>query len=205
MAFQLRINGQQVWTSERQVTRISMQSGRGEIGAAGISPQDGVIDIFVEEVSPGGPLRLDEVERARDESIRATDEGTEVGSPAYAPPTDANKPHQGVPSRDVPAGGPDIGEKPDFVQNRPETSPTGSTLNPDGSVAVGVNETGLEGPTSTTTSPTDEETLAGEQTQTAPQTSPENQNPAPNFGGFVPPGGNQNPQGQNPSPNQPTP
>jgi hypothetical protein len=136
VAFELRINGQRVWSSERQVTRISMQSGRGEIGAAGISPTDGVVDIFIEEVSPGGPVRLDELDRARDEAIRDVDEGTQVGAPTYAPPLDANRLTQGTPSRDVPAGGPDVGEKPDFVQNRPETSPTGSTLKADGSVDV---------------------------------------------------------------------
>lgn len=178
--FQLRINGQQVWTSERQVTRIAMQSDRGEIGSAGLAPTDGVIDIFIEEVQPGGPVRLDEIERARDEFVRNTPEGTTVGLPSYAPDTDANKPTQGVPSRDAEAGGPNVGDKPELLANRPEVSPTGSTLNADGAVeeaVVGDGQKSEDDTPSADVSPGNGAADPNATTQTGQNLPPQNPNP----------------------------
>lgn len=98
MSFEVRINGQTVWKTERQVEKIAMQSGRGEIGAAGIAPTDGVIDVLVTEVPTGGPLRLDQVENAARQANRERLEGTDLGavrSENYNPPEDANKLVQG--------------------------------------------------------------------------------------------------------------
>lgn len=133
--FELRVNGQRVWSSKRQVTRLSVQSGRGEIGASGIGPDDGVIDVFIEEVAPAGPARLDQVEESQRQAVAATPSGLETGTAGYTPAKGANKEVQGVNlDPDAPAGGPDVGDEPSLVRNRPETSPTGVAYNEDGTV-----------------------------------------------------------------------
>lgn len=201
--FELRINGQRVWSSERQVTRVSMQSGRGEIGAAGISPADGVIDIFVEEVAPGGPPRLDQVEEAQARLLADVAEGTETGSIGYTPANDANKPMQGVQERnaDVPPGGPDVGDAPELLANRPESLPTGSVLNEDGSVDTGVLDEGTSDPRVNPPRDGEDQTSVpnNETTDNTEQTAAlENQTPTGgefNLGGLTSP---ESPSGQTP-------
>lgn len=149
MSFEVRINGQRVWSTDRQVTRIAMQGNRGEIGAAGIGPADGVVDLFVQEVAPGGPLRLDQVEAAQQAFIRDVAEGTETGTGTYTPAADANKQLQGDPPQrgeDIPPGGPNVGEAPELVRNLPEHTPTGASRNEDGSVDTSELETGTSDP-----------------------------------------------------------
>lgn len=94
MSFQLRVNGQVVWKSERQVTRVALQSGRGESGFIGIS-NEGVVDVVVSETPVGGPMLLDHVEAAAIKAYRdSIPEGADSvsnTSDRYVPSEDANK------------------------------------------------------------------------------------------------------------------
>jgi len=64
MAFEVRVNGQPVHKEEAQVIGVSLQSARGEMYKAGISTE-GVIDVRLETVQPGGNIRLDQLDAAR--------------------------------------------------------------------------------------------------------------------------------------------
>jgi len=94
MAFEVRVNGEKVWGTEDRVVRISGQSARGEMFAAGIAPTDGVVDLFVEYGVSAGAPRLDEIEEAKQAFIREVPEGTLTGNAPYEPAEDANKPGQ---------------------------------------------------------------------------------------------------------------
>lgn len=62
--FTLRVNGETVWETKRHVTKISLQTARGEVGSAGIAPgqlHDTYVDVIVEETDLYGPVRLDEL------------------------------------------------------------------------------------------------------------------------------------------------
>lgn len=101
--FELRVNGEPVWRSERQVTQVSMMTDRGEAGRAGVDLATGVVDIVVTEVSPSGPMRLDQLENLerQQNAERMSSEGASQGfvSPEnYQPQSDANKPGQGNPT-----------------------------------------------------------------------------------------------------------
>ena len=94
MTYEVRVNGEKVWSTDNRVVRISGQSARGEMFAAGIADTDGVVDLFVEEAVSAGTPRLDEIDDMKQAAIRSVPEGTIVGTPPYEPAADANKPGQ---------------------------------------------------------------------------------------------------------------
>lgn len=60
--FEIRVNGETVYTTESQVDKAHILTSQGEAAAVGISQSVGVIDIALDIVAPGGPLRLDHLE-----------------------------------------------------------------------------------------------------------------------------------------------
>jgi hypothetical protein len=80
MPFSVRYQGETILTVDEQVTRVAIQTARGETGAAGISPDEGVIDLVLDLVPPGGPVRLDQLEMAQRRALQdRSPEGTVVG------------------------------------------------------------------------------------------------------------------------------
>lgn len=132
MPFTLRVNGEDVWSTDLQVEQVSLQSARGEAGRIGISTE-GVVDVIVAEVAPGGPRRLDHVENAERRATReAVGEGDARGNLAadrYVLPRDTavtqgehdytlrpggpdtEAPAANFPSRDLAAGAADDDER----------------------------------------------------------------------------------------------
>lgn len=63
--FVVRVNGQEVWTTDDHVLAVSLSTARGQVGRVGMAPGGNVdtyIDVVVELTDPQGPRRLDEVE-----------------------------------------------------------------------------------------------------------------------------------------------
>jgi len=79
VAFEVRVNGQTVYKEDAQVTGVSVQSARGELYRAGISTE-GVIDVVLETVASGGPIRLDQLEAAQSRAEEARREGQVSGN-----------------------------------------------------------------------------------------------------------------------------
>lgn len=81
MPFTLRLDGEPIAEIDEQVLGVSLQTGRGETARMGVGPQDGVVDIILDKVASGGPVRLDQIEAAARKEVqdRAT-EGELVGS-----------------------------------------------------------------------------------------------------------------------------
>lgn len=65
MAFEVRVNGQTVYKEDAQVDSVSLMSARGELYRAGMAPSDGVIDVVLNRVTSGSPIRLDQLEAAQ--------------------------------------------------------------------------------------------------------------------------------------------
>lgn len=82
MTFALRLNGEIIAEIPEQVTGVRLLSSRGQAAAMGISPDDGVIDIVIDTVAPGGPPRLDQLEALAVQQLRdRAEEGVVVGTP----------------------------------------------------------------------------------------------------------------------------
>lgn len=80
MPFTVRYRGEPILTVDEQVTAIRVQSARGETSATGISPDEGVVDLVLDLVAPGGPVRLDQLEMAQRQALQdRSPEGTIVG------------------------------------------------------------------------------------------------------------------------------
>lgn len=80
MPFSVRYRGQIILTVDEQVTAVRVQSARGETSATGISPDEGVVDLVLDLVAPGGPVRLDQLEMAQRQFLQdRSPVGTIVG------------------------------------------------------------------------------------------------------------------------------
>lgn len=80
MPFSLRLDGEVIATVDEQVTAVRVMTARGESSATGIAPHEGVVDIILDRVAPGGPPRLDQIEAAQLQAIRdRSQEGMRVG------------------------------------------------------------------------------------------------------------------------------
>lgn len=73
--FRLVHEGDTILEVEEQVTEVTLRTARGSGQPVFISPTDGVIEIVIAKVAPGGPLRLDHLEALQLKAIR--DRGTE--------------------------------------------------------------------------------------------------------------------------------
>lgn len=80
MTFEVRVQGQPVYKEEAQVIGVSVQSARGELYRAGISTE-GVIDIRLQTVNPGDPIRLDQLEEAQRRWNAEIVQGQATGTP----------------------------------------------------------------------------------------------------------------------------
>lgn len=78
MTFKLRVNGEDVWSTDQQVNNVSLMSARGEAGRIGISTE-GVVDVVVSEIPSGGPMRLDHYEAMKRQEQRDFQEGGSLG------------------------------------------------------------------------------------------------------------------------------
>src|SRR3982751_1326678 len=78
--FEVRVNGEPVTKSEAQVIGVSLRSARGELYKAGIS-NEGVIDLVLETVNAGDPMRLDQLEAAQRRFNASLVEGQVTGTP----------------------------------------------------------------------------------------------------------------------------
>ena len=85
--FEVRVNGNPVHKEEAQVIGVSLQSARGELYKAGISTE-GVIDVILQTVKPGDPIRLDQLDEARRQFERARTEGKVTGTAPLVMPGD---------------------------------------------------------------------------------------------------------------------
>lgn len=80
MTFKLRLDGKEIASVDEQVLSVRLQTARGETAATGIAPNEGVVDIILEKVAPGGPIRLDQLEARQMQEIRdRAEEGMSVG------------------------------------------------------------------------------------------------------------------------------
>lgn len=77
MTFCVRVNGEEVWSTDLQVDQVSLQSAKGEAGRIGVSYDTNVIDVVVAEVAAGGPVRLDHIE-ARDREVQRNNREGEI-------------------------------------------------------------------------------------------------------------------------------
>ncbi len=78
--FDIRYEGKSILSVDEQVTAVRLQSSRGETAVTGIAPHEGVIDIILDRVAPGGPPRLDQIEAQSRQAIRDnSEEGAPVG------------------------------------------------------------------------------------------------------------------------------
>lgn len=76
----VRLDGEVIATIEEQALAVRIQTSRGETSATGLGPDDGVIDIIIDRVAPGGPMRLDQAEAQVLQDLRdRTPEGSIVG------------------------------------------------------------------------------------------------------------------------------
>lgn len=79
--FVLRVNGETVATTDEQVIGIRVQTARGEVWSGGLAPNEGVADIILDCVAPGGPRRLDQIEGQAMQDIRdRAVEGQSIGN-----------------------------------------------------------------------------------------------------------------------------
>lgn len=60
--FEIRVEGETVAKIEEQVVAVRLMSARGELYKAGMTNTDGAIDIKLDKVMPGDPVRLDQLE-----------------------------------------------------------------------------------------------------------------------------------------------
>lgn len=79
MGFEVRVNGEKVAFCEEQVTGFHVMSPRGELFAGGISTE-GVIDIVLDKVTAGGPVRLDQLDALQLATQSAQREGELAGN-----------------------------------------------------------------------------------------------------------------------------
>lgn len=84
MTFEVRVNGETVSKTDQQVIGVSLMSARGELYRAGISTE-GAIDIVLQTVNAGDPIRLDQLERAQNEMNRSLVEGEITGTAPWSP------------------------------------------------------------------------------------------------------------------------
>lgn len=75
MTFDLRLDGDVIATVDEQVTAVRLQTSRGETAAMGVAPHEGVVDIILDRVAPGGPPRLDQIEAMNMQAIRDRAQG----------------------------------------------------------------------------------------------------------------------------------
>ncbi len=122
MSFSLRVDGEVVYTVDEQVTGVHVMSARGEVAVMGISTE-GVVDIVLDKVAPGSPVRLDQVEAAQQQALRdRAEEGVVVGSPRpdSVVPVEGQLTSQGVHTETLRPGGVDK----EAVQTSMITHPT---------------------------------------------------------------------------------
>lgn len=79
MSFTIRVNGEDVWSTDLHVDQVSMQTAKGEAGRIGVSQDANVVDIIVAEVAAGGPIRLDHLENLQARSLAGLREGEVAG------------------------------------------------------------------------------------------------------------------------------
>lgn len=80
MPFKLRHEGKDILTIDEQVTGVRIQTSRGETSVTGVAPHEGVVDIIIDRVAPGGPRRLDQIEASELQDIRdRAEEGEPIG------------------------------------------------------------------------------------------------------------------------------
>lgn len=81
--FEVRVNGQVVYKEEAQVDSVALMSARGELYRAGMTPQDGVIDVVLHRVTSGSPIRLDQLEAFQRQQQASFVEGQLAGERPY--------------------------------------------------------------------------------------------------------------------------
>jgi hypothetical protein len=79
MAFEVRVNGETVFKTPAQILTVALQSAQGEMFKGGVNSM-GVVDVVLEQVQPGSPPRLDQVEAAQAQFLRSLSEGQVVGT-----------------------------------------------------------------------------------------------------------------------------
>jgi hypothetical protein len=82
--FEVRVNGETVHQEAAQVIGISLMSARGELYHGGISTE-GVVDVVLDLVHAGDPLRLDQLEAAQAKTAAAIVENEVTGSTPWVP------------------------------------------------------------------------------------------------------------------------
>lgn len=80
MSFEIRVNGEAVYTTDDHVIAASMNSAKGELAKTGISLDDSILDIRLEVATGGGNLRLDHVEALQREQRRELRKGDIAGN-----------------------------------------------------------------------------------------------------------------------------
>lgn len=79
--FVVRLDGEPIFSTDEQVIGCRLMTSRGEAAAIGLSQSDGVVDIVLDRVHPGGPVRLDQLEAQANLDIRERGkEGQTVGA-----------------------------------------------------------------------------------------------------------------------------
>lgn len=108
MAFRILIDGEEVNSVDERVTRVSIMTSRGVAAEFGIA-DEGAIDIRLIKAVPGGPRRLDDIEReaAQEERDRVGDQP--VGAPDTGVPKELTTTQTGEtvtrpPERDLTEG-----------------------------------------------------------------------------------------------------
>lgn len=79
MSFELKVNGESVWKGDRHVLSVSLQSARGELAKVGTSLEDAILNIQLEEVYDGGPMRLDHLEELQRQEMKKIRTGGQAG------------------------------------------------------------------------------------------------------------------------------
>lgn len=79
--FEIRVDGETVYTCEGQVVGVAIDSARGELYNFGVH-NEGVINLRLSQVRAGDPIRLDQLEAAQRRFQASLVEGHQSGQPA---------------------------------------------------------------------------------------------------------------------------
>lgn len=119
--FSIRLDGKVIASVDEQVTALRVQTARGEASVLGIS-DEGVVDIILDKVAPGGPVRLDQLEAFQAQQIRERGrEGVLVGQPRHevVAPAQGQLAKQGLHLETLRPGGVDPKEVGSTVHDHP--------------------------------------------------------------------------------------
>lgn len=134
MTFRILVDGDEVFSTDDQILRASVMTGRGEAAAVGLN-NEGAIDIQLTRVHAGGPVRLDHLDAFADAQQRARAQDRTTGDAPAEVPRDLLL-RQGIsPVTAVPPG-----------VEVPGPQPTGA-VGPDEDLAEGLDVDDTEGRT----------------------------------------------------------